>query len=126
MYKLIRSFFFLFDAEKVHYFAMNALRLFCSIGPLRKFLTSGFKPSANNLPHESWGLEFKNRVGLAAGFDKNAKYLRELEVLGFGFVEIGTVTPSPKMVMISPASFVCRKIRPLLTAWVLIMKEWKL
>jgi dihydroorotate dehydrogenase len=96
MYKLIRSFFFLFDAEKVHYFAMNALRLFCSIGPLRKFLTSGFKPSANNLPHESWGLEFKNRVGLAAGFDKNAKYLRELEVLGFGFVEIGTVTPKPQ------------------------------
>ncbi len=40
-----------------------------------------------------WGLEFHNRVGLAAGFDKNAKYLRELEVLGFGFVEIGTLTP---------------------------------
>ena len=96
MYKLIRSFFFMFDAEKVHYFAMNALRFFCSIGPLRKILASGFQPTSKNLSYESWGLEFKNRVGLAAGFDKNAKYLRELEVLGFGFVEIGTVTPKPQ------------------------------
>ena len=96
MYKLIRSFFFLFDAEKVHYFAMNALRFFCSIAPIRKMLAAGFQPASKSLSYESWGLEFKNRVGLAAGFDKNAKYLRELEVLGFGFVEIGTVTPKPQ------------------------------
>lgn len=96
MYKLIRSFFFLFDAEKVHYFAMNALRLLCSVGIIRKILAAAFQPSSRNLSYESWGLEFKNPVGLAAGFDKNAKYLRELEVLGFGFVEIGTVTPKPQ------------------------------
>ncbi|QNA44008.1 quinone-dependent dihydroorotate dehydrogenase [Lacibacter sediminis] len=96
MYKLIRSFFFLFDAEKVHYFAMNALRFFCSIGFIRKLLAASFQPTAKNLAVEKWGLEFKNPVGLAAGFDKNAKYLRELEVLGFGFVEIGTVTPKPQ------------------------------
>lgn len=96
MYKLIRSFFFLFDAEKVHYFAMNALRFFCSIGFIRKLLAANFHPNAKNLAVERWGLEFKNPVGLAAGFDKNAKYLRELEVLGFGFVEIGTVTPKPQ------------------------------
>ena len=96
MYKLIRSFFFLFDAEKVHYFAMNALRFFCSIAPIRKMLAAGFQATSKSLSYESWGLEFKNRVGLAAGFDKNAKYLRELEVLGFGFVEIGTVTPKPQ------------------------------
>jgi dihydroorotate dehydrogenase len=96
MYKLIRSFFFLFDAEKVHYFAMNALRFFCSIGFLRKLLAAGFQPKTKDLAVEKWGLEFKNPVGLAAGFDKNAKYLRELEVLGFGFVEIGTVTPKPQ------------------------------
>lgn len=96
MYKLIRSFFFLFDAEKVHYFAMNALHFFCSIGFIRKLLASNFQPTAKGLAVEKWGLEFKNPVGLAAGFDKNAKYLRELEVLGFGFVEIGTVTPKPQ------------------------------
>ena len=96
MYKLIRSFFFLFDAEKVHYFAMNALRFFCSIGFMRKLLAAGFQAKAKDLAVERWGLEFKNPVGLAAGFDKNAKYLRELEVLGFGFVEIGTVTPKPQ------------------------------
>lgn len=96
MYNLIRSVFFLFDAEKVHYFAMNALRFFCSIGFIRKLLAASFQPKAKDLAVEKWGLEFKNPVGLAAGFDKNAKYLRELEVLGFGFVEIGTVTPKPQ------------------------------
>lgn len=96
MYKLIRSFFFLFDAEKVHYFAMNALRFLCSVGFIRKLLAVGFQPNGKSLGYESWGLQFKNLVGLAAGFDKNAKYLRELEVLGFGFVEIGTVTPKPQ------------------------------
>jgi dihydroorotate dehydrogenase len=49
--------------------------------------------SAKAEPIQLWGIPFSNRVGLAAGFDKNAKYLNELEVLGFGFVEIGTVTP---------------------------------
>ncbi len=96
MYKLIRSLFFLFDAEKVHYFAMNALRFFCSIGFMRKLLAASFQPKAKDLGVERWGLQFKNPVGLAAGFDKNAKYLRELETLGFGFVEIGTVTPRPQ------------------------------
>jgi len=94
MYKLIRSFFFLFDPEKVHYFAMNALKAFCSVGFLRKILASGFK--SKTLQTEMWGLTFPNPVGLAAGFDKNASYLQELEVLGFGFVEIGTVTPLPQ------------------------------
>lgn len=96
MYKLLRSFFFLFDAEKVHYFAMNALRLMCSIGFKRKFLAKLFRPKTNPVFVKKWGLTFSNPVGLAAGFDKNAKYLRELEVLGFGFVEIGTVTPKPQ------------------------------
>jgi dihydroorotate dehydrogenase len=75
---------------------MNALRFFCSIGFIRKLLAASFRPTSKDLAVERWGLEFKNPVGLAAGFDKNAKYLRELEVLGFGFVEIGTVTPKPQ------------------------------
>jgi len=73
---------------------MNCLRLLCSIG-LKGLLTSLFKPRAL-IGNKQWAigkLNFKNPVGLGAGFDKNARYLRELEALGFGFVEIGTVTP---------------------------------
>ncbi len=95
MYQIFRLFFFLFDAEKVHYLAMNTLKILCSIGFVRKILTISFRPNAN-LEFEVWNLKFLNKVGLAAGFDKNAKYLRELETLGFGFVEIGTVTPKPQ------------------------------
>lgn len=90
MYKLLRNFLFLFDAERVHYFSMNAYRLVCRIG-LKGFLTKIFQPLPK--PVTAFGLTFKNPVGLGAGFDKNAKYLNELETMGFGFVEIGTVTP---------------------------------
>lgn len=97
MYKLIRTILFLFPAEWVHYFSMNCLRLLCGIGFLRKLLAACFSPQASdNLKSEICNLQFKNPVGLGAGFDKNAKYLRELEALGFGFAEIGTVTPLPQ------------------------------
>src|SRR6187200_2591319 len=92
MYKILRSILFLFPTEWVHYFSMNCLRVLCGVGFLRKLLASSFSPKGN-LEFETWNLEFSNPVGLGAGFDKNAKYLRELETLGFGFVEIGTVTP---------------------------------
>jgi len=76
---------------------MNCLRVLCSLGFLRKLLSSIFSPLANeNLKSEILNLKFENPVGLGAGFDKNARYLRELEALGFGFVEIGTVTPLPQ------------------------------
>ena len=54
------------------------------------------KYTPEDIPLNAFGLTFKNPVGLAAGFDKNAKYLTELEAFGFGFVEIGTVTPLPQ------------------------------
>ena len=92
MYQLIRKFFFLFDAEAVHHFAMNALKTICSVAPLRSIVAGLFKPVTGKAV-TLWGITFPNQVGLAAGFDKNARYLRELEVLGFGHVEIGTVTP---------------------------------
>lgn len=94
MYKIIRSFLFWFDAEAVHYFAMNSLRLLCSSTLTRRLVNSFFK--APSKPVQIWNLRFRNPVGLAAGFDKNARYLRELECLGFGSVEIGTVTPLPQ------------------------------
>ena len=94
MYKLLRSFLFLFSPEWVHYFSMNGLKFLCSIG-FKKIITNQFKPETA-LGFRLWNIEFPNRVGLGAGFDKNARYLRELESLGFGFVEIGTVTPLPQ------------------------------
>lgn len=96
MYTIIRSILFLFPPEWVHYFSMNCLRLLCSVGFIRNIITSLFKPSKVNGEWSIDHLNFKNPVGLGAGFDKNAKYLRELEALGFGYVEIGTVTPLPQ------------------------------
>lgn len=95
MYKILRRILFLFPTEWVHYFSMNSLKLLCSIGPVRSIIASNFKPKSQPIT-TSFGLEFDNPVGLGAGFDKNARYLRELQALGFGFVEIGTVTPLPQ------------------------------
>ncbi|HEX7903628.1 MAG TPA: quinone-dependent dihydroorotate dehydrogenase [Chitinophagaceae bacterium] len=93
MYKALRNLLFKFPPEWVHYFSMNCLRMLCSIG-FRPLITALFKAKpAHEGPWILNGLSFKNPVGLGAGFDKNAKYLRELQTLGFGFVEIGTVTP---------------------------------
>jgi dihydroorotate dehydrogenase len=73
---------------------MHSLRNACNVAPLRAALTAGFRSA--NQPVSSFGLEFRNPIGLAAGFDKNAVYLRELDALGFSHVEIGTVTPLPQ------------------------------
>ncbi|HEX4875625.1 MAG TPA: quinone-dependent dihydroorotate dehydrogenase [Chitinophagaceae bacterium] len=94
MYKLIRNILFLFQPEAVHHFSMDALKLLCSLG-FRKLIATIFRP-AGDYSCKVLNIQFPNKVGLAAGFDKNAKYLRELECLGFGCVEIGTVTPLPQ------------------------------
>ena len=92
MYRVLRGILFWFDPEWVHYFSMNSLKMLCGIGFTRKIVASAFKPKG--VTHYSlFDIRFPNRVGLGAGFDKNARYLKELECLGFGFVEIGTVTP---------------------------------
>ena len=92
MYKLLRNLLFLFPAEGVHYFSMNLLNLLCSIPFLRRMLAGNYRCKSGT-ERSVFGLQFRNPVGLAAGFDKNARYLNALETLGFGFVEIGTVTP---------------------------------
>jgi dihydroorotate dehydrogenase len=96
MYKLVRNFLFLFPPEAVHHFSMNMLKLVCKIGLLKKIIRSAYSKENPALQKKFLGLSFKNPVGLAAGFDKNALYLTELEMLGFGFLEIGTVTPLPQ------------------------------
>lgn len=98
MYSLLRRFLFLFPTEWVHYFSMNVLKLLCCIG-FRRLIANNFKAKGNTQYSIALGkvnIQFPNRIGLGAGFDKNAKYLTELEALGFGFVEIGTVTPLPQ------------------------------
>lgn len=94
MYSLLRRLLFLFPAEGVHYLAMNSFKLANKLG-LKRRLSKRFA-NFTSPGLELFGLRFKNVVGLAAGFDKNACYLDELEALGFGFIEIGTVTPKPQ------------------------------
>ena len=105
MYSLLRNLLFKMEAEQAHYFSMNLLRAACNIGPVRKIISKCFTPSQPELIRTVFGLPFRNPVGLGAGFDKNASYLRELETLGFGFVEIGTVTPLPQAGNEKPRSF---------------------
>jgi dihydroorotate dehydrogenase len=96
MYKILRSILFLFPPEWAHYFSMNCLKVLCFLPPLRNLIAFFFTSHDSRLTANIFNLDLKNPVGLGAGFDKNAKYLRELETLGFGFVEIGTVTPLPQ------------------------------
>ncbi len=97
MYKVLRTILFCFDPELVHAFSMNGLNLLCRIPFIKKLLTKQFAPEpGKNSSYSLFNIQFVNRVGLGAGFDKNASYLTELEALGFGFVEIGTVTPLPQ------------------------------
>ncbi len=122
MYKILRTLLFFFPAEGVHHFSMTLLSWACRWDWSRKLVAwccrpedmlqvanqeeeeekAGEKspvtgvPGTGQLAKEVFGLSFPNPIGLGAGFDKNALYLRELEALGFGFVEIGTVTPLPQ------------------------------
>jgi dihydroorotate dehydrogenase len=93
MYTLLRDILFHFPPEEVHHFSMQTLQTACKSAILKDLITRQFSFHHPSLGKKCFGLHFHNPVGLAAGFDKNAQYLRELEVLGFGFVEIGTVTP---------------------------------
>jgi len=96
MYKaLLRPLLFCFDPEKVHHFTFGLVRLMHKLGfgPLFK---SRYTVNDPKLERELFGITFKNPVGLAAGFDKNAVLYNELANFGFGFVEIGTLTPKPQ------------------------------
>jgi dihydroorotate dehydrogenase len=97
MYKsVIRSILFKFDPEAVHYFTFNAIRILSKIPFVSALIRSIFLVKHPALERELFGLKFKNPVGLAAGFDKNAVLHEELTNFGFGFIEIGTVTPKPQ------------------------------
>ncbi len=94
MYKaLIRPILFLFDPEKVHHFTFSLLKFKFKIPFVTSFIRSLYCIENPKLERKLFGLTFKNPVGLAAGFDKNAVLYNELANFGFGFIEIGTVTP---------------------------------
>ncbi|MBO0329280.1 quinone-dependent dihydroorotate dehydrogenase [[Muricauda] lutisoli] len=96
MYKfLIRPVLFLFDPEAVHHFSFWAIKLLSRLG-FSGLFRKIFNVNDPRLEREVFGVKFKNPVGLAAGFDKNAKLYNEFSDFGFGFVEIGTVTPKPQ------------------------------
>ncbi|WP_179338379.1 quinone-dependent dihydroorotate dehydrogenase [Winogradskyella ludwigii] len=94
MYKaLLRPILFLFDPEKVHYFTFSLIRNLSKLPGFKSLFKSLYVIEDKRLERQLFGLTFKNPVGLAAGFDKNAVLYNELANFGFGFIEIGTVTP---------------------------------
>ena len=96
MYKsIVRPLLFKFDPEGVHHFSFRSIKLLSKLG-LTRLATSFFQVEDKALERKVFGLKFKNPVGLAAGFDKDAKLYQELSDFGFGFVEIGTLTPKPQ------------------------------
>lgn len=94
MYKLfIRPILFCFDPEKVHYFTFSLIKNISKIPGFPSLFRFLYQVNDKRLETEVFGLKFKNPVGLAAGMDKNAVLYKELSNLGFGFIEIGTITP---------------------------------
>ena len=97
MYKaLIRPILFCFDPEKVHHFTFSLIRNISKIPGFKGLFKKLYLIENKALERELFGLKFKNPVGLAAGFDKDAKLYNELSNFGFGFIEIGTLTPKPQ------------------------------
>lgn len=94
MYKhLIRPIFFLFDPEKIHHFTFSLLKVLHRIPGVKSVFQILYSVKDSSLEKEVFGIKFPNPIGLAAGFDKDAKLVDELATIGFGFIEIGTLTP---------------------------------
>lgn len=114
MYWFIRKILFLFDPEKVHYFSTNALSFILKLPFSRRIFKRIFCIEDQILERNLFGLKFKNPVGLAAGFDKNATMFQDMAYLGFGFVEVGTVTPKPQAGNDKPRLFRLKKDKAIL------------
>lgn len=97
MYKtVVKPLFFKEDPETIHYKVFDWLKVLLKSNISKSFAKSLYKIDDARLEKELFGLKFPNPVGLAAGFDKDAKLYEELACLGFGFIEVGTVTPKPQ------------------------------
>ncbi len=96
MYRLISKILFKFSPEHAHNLTMRALRIVSFIPLGNKILEWLYSFKDSSLEREIFGLKFKNPVGFAAGFDKNGDYYNTIAALGFGFMEIGSLTPEPQ------------------------------
>jgi len=93
LYHFIKPFLLLLDAEKAHHLTLSIFRWSLKIPLLKNWVRKYVQPPTLPKPFICMGIHFKNTIGLAAGFDKNAEHINEMAMLGFGYVEIGTVTP---------------------------------
>lgn len=96
MYPLLKRIFFLFDPEKIHHLVFKLIRFALVLPGMKAVWKKIYVVEDASLQRDLFGLTFKNPVGLAAGFDKDAKLFNELGYCGFSFVEVGTVTPLPQ------------------------------
>jgi dihydroorotate dehydrogenase len=114
LYDLARPLLFRMDAEKIHELAVRRLEAAGRRPRIAKALRSRYFMEDPKLAQELWGVRFPNPVGIAAGFDKNAKLVNVLPHLGFGFVEVGTVTSEPQSGNPKPRMFRLPKDRALI------------
>lgn len=109
MYQLLKPILFRFQAERAHYLTTAMFQLAARVPIVSHLLKASFSYKHSTLETELWGLHFKNPVGLAAGFDKNGQWISEMAMLGFGFIELGTVTPKPQVGNPKPRLFRLKK-----------------
>ena len=114
-YKLfIRPILFFFDPETAHHFTISCLKFLFFIPGISSLVSAFYSLENKKLKRDLFGISFKNPVGLAAGFDKNAELFNELASFGFGFIEIGTVTPMPQKGNPKPRLFRLKKDKALI------------
>ncbi len=109
MYKVFKFFIFLFKPERAHHISFWLLKQLFRFRWIKKIFKRSVVVENNSLSRNIFGIEFPNPVGLAAGLDKNATMYREMSACGFGFIEIGTVTPKPQLGNDKPRLFRLKK-----------------
>jgi len=114
MYKIFRSILFLFEPEKAHALTARLLHVLLFVPGVKRLFTRKFCADDDRLKRTLWGLTFSNPVGLAAGFDKNARLYTDFSYCGFGFIEIGTLTPRPQKGNPRPRLFRLKKDQALI------------
>lgn len=114
MFKIIRFFLFLLPAEIAHILTLEIISKLISIPFFKEKIKKIYEVNQIKLEKNIFGLKFRNPLGLAAGFDKNAKYLNLWETLGFAFVEVGTITPKPQKGNPKPRLFRLKKDKALI------------
>jgi len=114
MYRLIRAVLFLFAPEVAHSFTAKLLHVFLKVPGMKKCFHRASCVQDERLKRTLWGLTFDNPIGLAAGFDKNAKLYNDFAHCGFSFIEIGTVTPQPQLGNPKPRLFRLKKDKALI------------